>query len=123
MTWIRDDELASVRLTAKSGPSVWGPWTYDATSRVLDYRGSYPIDLDRLTGSAKVLDIIAQVAGKEWGTAEVVGWLVIALNELFDLQAHMCGSGRSRRFNPRKHLRAGSRHVRSVRKGMSDGVA
>lgn len=118
MTWYTDPELAELAPVTKGGPpGAWGPWTYRAQSRVLDYRNRYPIPLDDLTDSAKVLDIVVQVAGKDWGTPEVAGWLVIALNELLDPQGRVCGFGRNRRFNPRAHLLKARRRARSVPEG------
>jgi hypothetical protein len=88
--------------------NAWGPWRLDKRRRVLwisppgYHGGRYEVDLDACTTSAQVLDWICQLAGKTgsaWAgddpvvhTAMVAG-LVHALNDVLQLQAHLCGCG------------------------------
>jgi hypothetical protein len=51
-----------------------------------------------------VLDWVAQVHGKGWSTAQDIGDLVYALNDIFDLQRHLCGWGRNLRLDATKFL-------------------
>ena len=53
----------------------------------------YEIDLQGITTSAAVLDWIAQINAKDWGTPKVVGDLVRKLDELWDLKGNYCSSG------------------------------
>jgi hypothetical protein len=84
-------------------------WHYDGVLNVLVCRletkqGSgnyYYIDLDRCSNNAAILDWIIQVSKKRWATSEIVGDLVISLNEILDIQGTFC-SGAS--INPRRLL-------------------
>jgi hypothetical protein len=53
----------------------------------------YPINLDRFTSSAAMLDTIMQVARKTWATPECVAGLVLALDYLLHPQATLCSGG------------------------------
>src|SRR5437867_4505239 len=89
---------AEVRESAiRAGRVAWGSWRYCPKSRTLTTTSpyTYEIDLDTCTDSAHVLDRIAQVAGKGWDV-EIVGHLVVALNDLLRLQGTICGLGRNR---------------------------
>jgi tryptophanyl-tRNA synthetase len=86
---------------------AWGPWRLDADRLVLDlyWDGdwTYQVDLEHCTSSAQMLDRIAQVRGKERpgpgnSEAEVVGYLVMALDDVLYLQATLCPGGRDRRM-------------------------
>jgi hypothetical protein len=80
-------------LKPERGP--WGPWKYNRRVLTLDHADGYQIDLERIAGSAGVLDPIAQVATKMGRfTATDVGYLVRALNALCHLQEHFCGCGK-----------------------------
>ena len=77
----------------------WGGWRLEGPALVFPaYRGGgvYPVDLERLTCSARMLDAITQVAGKSWATMECVGGLVHALDDIFRWQGTLCGGGRDR---------------------------
>lgn len=89
----------------------WGRWRLDtATLELLleeqPGRCTYPVDLEGFTSSAPMLDMIFQVAKKTWATAEDVGDLIGALQNIFDPQARLCGSGRDRKLDATAHLRA-----------------
>lgn len=71
----------------------------------------YEVSLEDCTSSAKCLDWIAQVAKKTWATPTIIGSLVLALDNLLNLQRNLCGGGianseRSRPlFDARKWVR------------------
>jgi hypothetical protein len=78
----------------------YGWWHLDRENLTLTlHRNSpsgydYEVDLEWLTTSGAMLDIICQIASKTWGTPEVVGTLVAALNDIFHPQANLCSFGR-----------------------------
>jgi hypothetical protein len=86
----------------------WGPWRLDLDARELytdpdSHVGyAYPVDLDRCTTSAEVLDWVCQIADKGWGTpqqnAATVAGLVQALVDVLHPQANLCSWGRSKRL-------------------------
>jgi hypothetical protein len=53
----------------------------------------YWIDLREITTSAGMLDWIFQIAGKTWGTPEVVAGLVQAFQDLLHPQSTLCSFG------------------------------
>lgn len=65
----------------------------------------YEIDLEELTESAKVLDFIFQIAGKKWGTVEMIKDLISAFETAsrtvfkMDAQGAMCPFGKSMRMD------------------------
>lgn len=76
----------------------WGPWILDADrlclcrcpDDVTDPRENiYEVDIETIDSSYRLLDWICQIAMKSWGTADVVGNLAIALNQLFVPQHRM----------------------------------
>jgi hypothetical protein len=82
-------------------PSDWGGWKLDELELVYPaYPGGgvYPIDLRRFTTSAEMLDMIFQVAGKDWASDECVAGLVHALNHLLHPQGTLCGGGVSNKL-------------------------
>ncbi len=97
-------ELEERERAVLAGEIRWGPWSYDKETAFLiweqDGGDRYEVDLRRCVDAGSTLDWIAQVASKSTATAEVLGNLVLALDELFHLQATTCGSGGNRRFDP-----------------------
>ncbi len=87
-----------------AGEVQWGPWRYDKKVAVLVWEQEkgdrYEVDLERCVDAGSTLDWIAQAATKGDATPEVIGNLVLALDELFHLQATTCGSGQNRKFDP-----------------------
>jgi hypothetical protein len=86
----------------------WGPWNLDQESFVLwtaagGYR--YEVDLEECTTSARVLDRIIQLAGKEWARGDpaarnaLIAGLVTALDDVLRPQATLCSFGQSRRLS------------------------
>ena len=55
--------------------------------------GVYPIDLERFTSSARVLDTTMQVAGKGWATNACLAGLVRALDDILHPQSTLCSCG------------------------------
>ncbi len=77
-------------------------WRFDVDGFCLVGPHGYEVDLDRCTTSAEVLDWICQVAKKSWGSPEVVGELVQALDDILHPQETLCTDGRERGpVNPR----------------------
>lgn len=91
------DGLHVVRVSPAAEAPPVGRWRHIESSNVLAYfdgrgREWYCVDLDRCKDAGATLDWIAQVAKKgHWATPEVVGMLVIALDEHLDLQGTQCG--------------------------------
>jgi hypothetical protein len=89
----------------------WGYWRLELDTLELAFNkpgrmgGFYIVDLDRITNPAQALDWIAQLAGKGWLDATDIGNLVFALNDIFDLQGTLCGSGRARTILPADLIR------------------
>ena len=66
----------------------------------------YDIDLESCTTSAQILDWIAQIAGKNWGDdimPEIIGELVLALNDYLRLQSNFCSWGEE--LGPKTNIR------------------
>jgi hypothetical protein len=76
--------------------SDWGGWVLDEWELSYPaYRGGvYPIDLRRFTDATEMLNMIMQVAGKDWATNECIAGLVHALNYLLHPQALLCNGKR-----------------------------
>lgn len=75
----------------------WGPWMLDAQRlclvRVRDDidppREMYEIDLEEISGPFSIVDWIAHLRIKQWGTIEVLGQLVAAFDDIFDPRGRM----------------------------------
>jgi hypothetical protein len=78
--------------TNTSNPS-WGPWilmSNETLQLYLEGSWTYEIDLQGCRSSAALLDFVCQIAGKAWATPDVVGHMVIALNQTLLPQAFLC---------------------------------
>lgn len=53
----------------------------------------YEVDLTDCTDPAEILDLVCQVAGKEWATDQVIAGLVRALDDVLNPQANICPDG------------------------------
>lgn len=100
----------NARLTA----GQWGPWKFEQATRRLALYGEgdrwrYEIDLERCKTAVEILDWLAQVAGKSWATPDMLGWLLLALNELLSLQGNYCGCGIERGPRPATVVAVGER--------------
>jgi hypothetical protein len=104
-----DDDLivvnaADIEICSRYDESRWNGWRLEGDLCLVypAYPGShvYPIDLEGLTSSAEMLDMIIQVAGKNWATDECIAGLVHALDHILDPQAHLCSGGQSKRLTP-----------------------
>jgi len=90
----------------RAGNVKWGQWEYDPKFLVLSHGlTGYEVDLERCGTSAQTLDWIAQISHKTWSSAEDVGQLVKAMDELLHFQSRLCGSGVPRTMDVAKHLR------------------
>jgi hypothetical protein len=78
----------------------WGGWRLEGLELLFPaYTGGcYPIDVQRFTSSAQMLDMIMQIAHKTWADDECLAGLVRALNELLQPQAHLCSCGGDKRL-------------------------
>lgn len=75
----------------------WGPWVLNRKGLYLLHNTKdYYIDLASIVNAGEALDSIAQVSSKRWATAEDLGHLVKALDEIFHLQTNLCPWGVSR---------------------------
>src|SRR5438105_766909 len=98
----------------------WGAWRLNLRDLTLEFNGGgdYYVDLEGCITSAEVLDSICQVAGKTWATAENLGDLVRAVNDLVQPQAQLCSMGVER--GPVKITRnlidAAARRIRAHRR-------
>jgi hypothetical protein len=81
-------------------------WLYHRKTRVLKLTEfpNYEIDLDRCTNSAEVLDWISQVSKKTWATSEMIGDLVLKIDEVLNLQKNICGWGVDHKLDVRQWL-------------------
>jgi hypothetical protein len=83
-------------------PRQWGGWKLRKTTYELLYTPHpetayvYPVDLERFTTSAAVLDMIMQVALKTWATDACLAGLVRAINDILTPQGTLCSSGVSK---------------------------
>jgi len=92
------DGFRVLRVTPQAKPPAVGRWKYNKNNTLtyFDATGKewYWVDLDRCRDARATLDWIAQVAGKGfWATPEVIGLLVLALDEHLHLQQTQCGMG------------------------------
>jgi hypothetical protein len=92
----------------------WGEWRL--SGMYLEYPAygpgkTYPINLDRFTSSSQMLDMIMQVAHKNWATDKCLAGLVRALNDILNPQSMLCSGGRDFRA-PRTRIRARVREYR-----------
>ena len=111
--WYTEDPALSIspdQHRVLTGKVQWGPWRYLPRFEVLRHtKSGYEIDLERCVGSAGILDWIAQIAGKTGSgySAEDLGHLVLAFDDLVELQENVCGCGRDKpRFDVAQHLKA-----------------
>ncbi len=76
-------------------PATWGPWKL--TNRKLVYGSTrnprYVVHLAGDWTSARVLDVVTQVARKRFATDRVLAGLVRALVQILDAQSRLCPSG------------------------------
>ena len=86
----------------------WGPWKLDKKTCTLDLpyppewncpEPRYWVDLKDCTSSAGVLDVICQIAGKQWATDDVLAGLVRALDDILEPQANLCSCGTDKRIS------------------------
>lgn len=100
-------EFVEFRAPVPEHGNTWGGWEYNAKVRVLTYLPEdYEIDLEECTDSAETMDRIFQIAGKGWGTPQVLGDLVQAIQDLLRPQANLCSFGVDKKFDAAAHLKA-----------------
>jgi hypothetical protein len=80
----------------------WGGWKLGNNCCVEYLDEKYGFDLRGFTTSAKMLDMIMQVARKLWATDECTAGLVRALEDILNPQAHLCSCGGSKRLAVKK---------------------
>ena len=78
----------------------FGMWELDGDRLTLELKNSvlntrYEIDLEQITSSAKMLDVIFQVQRKSWGGPNVAS-LLEAFDVIFQPQANLCSCGASK---------------------------
>ena len=99
--------LAAKPLKPRHG-DTWGDWKYDREGLALVYRENtndvYEVDLERCATPGEVLDWIAQITGKTWGTVECVGHLARALDDLLHLQENVVHLAPAKSFDVAGYL-------------------
>lgn len=70
----------------------WGGWTCNGVEFIHRPSG-YPIDIDRCTTSAELLDWLMQVAKKTWANDATLAGLCRAFNDVLRPQATLCSGG------------------------------
>jgi hypothetical protein len=84
----------------------WGGWRLEGLMLCYPaypaYPGLYPVDVERFTTSAQVLDMIMQVAKKRWADDECLAGLVRALNDILEPQANLCSFGSDKKLTRAK---------------------
>jgi hypothetical protein len=88
----------------------WGNWELDTNLLVLIYRGrqghnEYEIDLEKIDGSAEMLDWIFQLNSKSWVSRKDMGDLVQAFDDIFTPQSTLCGQGIDKKLDATKYLK------------------
>lgn len=93
----------------------WGKWKYDAKRLALFYckpnrrHPRYEIPLKQCCTASEVLNWIAhvsgKVSGKGWPTAEDIGYLVQALDEVLRLQSNLVHLPNGTRLDIKSHLK------------------
>lgn len=103
--WLKDHNNKIIR-------NCWGNWQYKPNTHCLVINKikdrvlwNYDIDLDECTNSAKLLDWIFQIANKTWIEGEDISNLILALDDIFDVQAHYCSCGNNLTFTPKQFLK------------------
>ncbi|SRR6266568_1917 len=100
-------ELMERKFAPREMREQWGPWRYERGRMALvlrwpvgDTRERYVIHLSRCCDSASVLDWLPQVRGlvPDENEAEMVGNLLLAFDDLLDLQRNACSSGINKTF-------------------------
>jgi|SRR6185369_8654607 hypothetical protein len=112
----KTDDLGVIAAADTEVPPVehgdrWGNWEFDAERLVLVYsqegrRERYEIDLESMTTSAEMLDLIFQMHIKTWIDRKDIGDLVQALDDLFHPETTLCSGGASKQLDATKFLRA-----------------
>jgi hypothetical protein len=74
----------------------FGNWIYDQAAKVLKHqtRPDYEVDIERMTTSAAILDLIRQATAKTWVSRQDAGDLIEAIRTIVNPQATLCSWGR-----------------------------
>ena len=80
------------------GRVAWGPWRFNQDALSLD-AFDYWVDLEDCKNSASVLDWMIQVAEKWWATPEVLGHLLLVLDDLAGGLRAVCDGGQDHEYN------------------------
>ena len=84
------------------GARHWGGWRLDDAHL---WHGGYCFGLAEVTSSAKMLDMIMQIAGKSWADDACLAGLVRAFDDIFHPQSLLCSRGTDKRITA-KDVRA-----------------
>ena len=82
----------------------WGSWRFEKSNWTLRHP-KYEIDLARMDTTGDMLDWIFQVSMKSWATREDVGYLIEALNDIFNPQSTLCSGGSNGSINSVEYLK------------------
>jgi len=73
--------------------TTWGKWGLHDNRFLVYAPNDYYVDLHECVDSASFLDWLVQLSGKTWATAEDLGDLLRAFDDIFHLQQTVCGQG------------------------------
>ena len=87
---------------------TWGRWKFNADDFTLEFivdGGRYCVDLEKCNNSGQILDWLCQLLHKNWTTAEDIGFLLMAIDDIFGrLQAKICSFGANKFFDTSEFL-------------------
>lgn len=93
-------QMSTKKLLKMRFPKRSKLWQYNSKLNTLylsasieEHHPDYEIDLDKCSNSARVLDWIFQIAAKGWASSEILGDLVLALDECLGPQSNFCSFG------------------------------
>ncbi len=92
-------------------PLTWGRWKLNERGITLDFyddeRGNiYPLDLERFTTSAGILDAVFQVHKKTFVDDQDRADLLYAIEDIFDPQGNYCSCGNNMIADPVELVRS-----------------
>jgi hypothetical protein len=104
--WVLDTERLVLVLDGEGQVRGDGSGVTVGTPRYVAFIGKYELDLEQVSDSAGLLDMLFQVARKSWATARVTRDLLSAIESIFRPQRNLCSGGGSKTIsNPRDFLR------------------
>jgi hypothetical protein len=104
--WVLDTERLVLVLDGEGQVRGDGSGVTVGTPRYVAFIGKYELDLEQVSDSAGLLDMLFQVARKGWATARVTRDLLSAIESIFRPQRNLCSGGCSKTISsPKDFLR------------------